>query len=63
MKRERKGARKEIRADSAFIANLKAKKTRESDAHRKRKTKELMAGLGDQEGDCRKLQKSKKHLK
>ncbi len=63
MRRETKGARKEIRADAAFIANLRAKQTRETDAYRKRKTKELLAGLGDQEGDFRKLQKKKKHMK
>ena len=36
---------------------------RDADATRKRKTKELLSGLGNQEGDWRKMQKKRKHMK
>ena len=36
---------------------------READATRKRKTKELISGLSNREGNWRKLQKKRKHMK
>ncbi|CAB4056288.1 NOP14 [Lepeophtheirus salmonis] len=60
IKREMKGAKKDIRADSAFLAKQKAKELRQRDEERQRKTKEILSGLGNQEGDYRKIVNSKK---
>merc|ERR1719319_852386 len=59
LKRERKGAKKEIRQDAAFIANTKAKEARKKDTERKERTKNIMSNLGQQEGDFRKMLKKK----
>jgi len=60
LKRERKGAKKEIRADAAFLANTKAKEARNKDLERRERTKNIMSNLGQQEGDFRKMLKKKK---
>ncbi|XP_059084097.1 nucleolar protein 14-like [Tigriopus californicus] len=62
-KREKKGAKKEIRADAAFIASQKAKDRRELDLERTKKTKAILSSLGNQEGDVRKLQRKKSRMK
>ena len=36
---------------------------RAADSARKMKTKELLSGLGNQEGDWRKMQRKRKHMK
>jgi len=60
LKQERKGARKEIRADNAFLATQRAKLSRAKDADRQEKTKAIFSGLASQEGDYKKLLKTKK---
>ena len=57
---ERKGARKEIRADNAFLASQRAKLARAKDLDRQEKTKAIFSGLASQEGDYKKLLKKKK---
>ncbi len=63
IKREQKGARKDLRADTAFLARQKAKDQREKDADRMRKTKAILGGLGAQEGEYRQFQRQKKKKK
>ena len=63
LKREKKGARKDLRADASFIARQKAKERQEKDADRMQKTKAIMAGLGGQEGEFRQIQRQKKKKK
>ena len=60
LKREKKGARKDLRADSAFLARLKAKEKRDKDTDRMAKTKAILGGLGGQEGEYRQMQRQKK---
>ena len=60
LKRERKGAKKDLRADTAFLAKQKAKEKREKDADRMQRTKAIMSGLGSQEGEFRQFQRQKK---
>jgi nucleolar protein 14 len=60
IKQERKGARKEIRKDVAFLAVQKAKERRQKDDDRRLKTKSLMASLANQEGDFQTIQRKKK---
>lgn len=60
LKREKKGARKDLRADSAFLARLKAKDKRDKDTDRMVKTKAILGGLGGQEGEYRQMQRQKK---
>jgi len=60
VKQERKGARKEIRQDTAFLASEKAKDARRKDLERQEKTKSIFSGLANQEGDYNKLLKKKK---
>ena len=57
---EKKGARKEIRKDTAFLAAQKAAELRAKDADRRQKTKDLLNSLANQEGDYQKLQRKKK---
>ncbi len=63
MKREKKGAKKDLRADTAFLAKQKFKEQREKDAERMAKTKRIMSGLGGQEGEYRQFQRQKKKKK
>ena len=60
LKRERKGAKKDLRADTAFLAKQKAKEKRERDVDRMQRTKAIMSGLGSQEGEFRQFQRQKK---
>ena len=60
LKREKKGAKKDLRADSAFLAKQKAKEKRDKDSERMRKTKAILSGLGSQEGEFRQFQRQKK---
>ena len=60
LKQEKKGARKEIRQDTAFLANQKMKEQKMKDADRQAKTKALFGSLASQEGDYKKLLKKKK---
>eukprot|EP00095_Tigriopus_kingsejongensis_P002460 maker-scaffold1069_size64751-snap-gene-0.13 protein:Tk02460 transcript:maker-scaffold1069_size64751-snap-gene-0.13-mRNA-1 annotation:"nucleolar protein 14 homolog" len=62
-KREKKGAKKDIRADAAFLATQKAKDRRERDLERMKRTKDILSGLGNQEGEVRQLEKKKKRMK
>ena len=57
---ERKGARKEIRQDNAFLASQRAKEARSKDEDRQERTKEIFSGLANQEGDYNKMLKKKK---
>jgi len=54
---EKKGARKEIRKDMAFLANQKAKETKRKDEERREKTRIIMNQLQSQEGDYQTLQR------
>lgn len=63
LKREKKGAKKDLRADAAFLARLKSKEKRDKDADRMAKTKAILGGLGGQEGEYRQMQKQKKKKK
>ena len=60
VKQERKGARKEIRKDVAFLAAQKARERKLKDEDRMAKTKSLMASLANQEGDFQALHRKKK---
>ena len=60
LKQEKKGARKEIRQDTAFLASQKWKEQRLKDEDRQAKTKALFGSLASQEGDYKKLLKKKK---
>ena len=60
LKQEKKGARKEIRQDTAFLANQRVKEQKLKDADRQAKTKALFSSLASQEGDYKKLLKKKK---
>ena len=48
---------------SVLNATKFVNQSREADDIRKRKTKELLSGLGNQEGDWRKMQRKRKHMK
>ena len=63
VKREKKSAKKDLRKDTAFLAKQKAKEAREKDQERIRKTRNIMSGLGSQEGEYRKFLASKKKKK
>ena len=60
LKQEKKGARKEIRQDTAFLASQRMREQRQKDEDRQTKTKALFASLANQEGDYNKLLKKKK---
>ena len=57
LKQEKKGARKEIRQDTAFLATERFREQRQKDKDRADKTKALFADLASQEGDYKKLLK------
>lgn len=59
LKRERKGAKREIQRDTAFLARQQLMETLQSDAERKRKVNQIMAGLQSQESDHKKLKLKK----
>ncbi|XP_071089794.1 nucleolar protein 14-like isoform X2 [Haliotis cracherodii] len=60
VKKEMKGAMREIRKDSQFLARHQQQETLERDSDRKRKVKVLYGHLANQEGDYNKLKKKKK---
>ncbi|XP_041826562.1 nucleolar protein 14 [Melanotaenia boesemani] len=59
-KKEFKGALREIRKDSRFLAREKLNETMKRDAERKRKVKELFGSLATQEGEWKALKRKKK---
>ncbi|KAK6185807.1 hypothetical protein SNE40_007956 [Patella caerulea] len=59
-KREMKGAVRDIRRDSQFLARHQLKETLQRDSDRKRKVKALYSSLANQEGEVRALTKMKK---
>ena len=63
LKREKKGAKKDLRADSAFLAKLKYKEKRDKDQDRLFKTKAILGGLGSQEGEYRTFLREKQKKK
>ncbi|CAF3374419.1 unnamed protein product [Rotaria sp. Silwood1] len=58
-KRELKSATRTLVLDNQFIAREELKQQMEKDAQRKRKVKDIHAQLSMQEGEYRKLQKTK----
>jgi len=60
LKQEKKGARKEIRQDTAFLASQRMKEARMKDEERQSRTKALFSSLANQEGDYKKMLKKKK---
>lgn len=59
-KKEFKGALREIRKDSRFLAREKLNETLTRDAERKRKVKELFGSLATQEGEWKALKRKKR---
>ncbi|XP_017262985.1 nucleolar protein 14 [Kryptolebias marmoratus] len=59
-KKEFKGALREIRKDTRFLAREKLDEVMSRDAERKRKVKELLGGLATQEGEWKALKRKKK---
>ena len=60
---EKKGAKKEIRKDMAFLSTQKYKQMRQIDDERKEKTARILNNLAEQEGDYNKLKKEAGKLK
>ena len=56
-KKEMKGAVRELKKDTRFLARQKLSEVMERDAERKRKVKEIMGGLAHQEGDYKKMKR------
>ncbi|XP_014822341.1 PREDICTED: nucleolar protein 14 [Poecilia mexicana] len=59
-KKEFKGALREIRKDSRFLAREKLSEVMNRDAERKRKVKELLGSLATQEGEWKALKRKKR---
>ncbi|XP_008324317.1 nucleolar protein 14 [Cynoglossus semilaevis] len=59
-KKEFKGALREIRKDSRFLAREKLSEVMNRDSDRKRKVKELMGSLATQEGEWKALKRKKR---
>lgn len=59
LKRERKGAKREIQRDTAYLARQQLMETLQSDAERKRKVNQIMAGLQMQESEHKKFKLKK----
>ncbi|XP_053407134.1 nucleolar protein 14-like [Mercenaria mercenaria] len=59
-KKEMKGAVRELKKDTRFLARQKLHETMEKDFERKRKVKEIMGGLAHQEGDYKKMKRGVK---
>ncbi|XP_060792007.1 nucleolar protein 14 [Neoarius graeffei] len=59
-KKEFKGALREIRKDTRFLAHTKLSDTLRRDTERKRKVKELYGSLASQEGEWKALKKKKR---
>lgn len=60
LKKEKKGALREIRRDNAFLSKLKIKKQMESDKERKQKVKEILSGASIQQGELNALDRKRK---
>uniref|UniRef100_T1IJG7 Nucleolar protein 14 n=1 Tax=Strigamia maritima TaxID=126957 RepID=T1IJG7_STRMM len=60
VKRETKGALRELRRDNQFLAQHQLQEQIDRDADRKRKVKELYSVLSNQEGDYKSLMKKKR---
>ncbi|CAF4104064.1 unnamed protein product, partial [Rotaria magnacalcarata] len=58
-KREVKSVSRELVRDNQFISREELRQQMEKDAHRKRKVKDIQAEISMQEGEYRKLQKTK----
>ncbi|CAO1634742.1 unnamed protein product [Sympodiomycopsis kandeliae] len=63
IKKERKGAVRELRKDSQFLAQERAREKRAEDADYKRKMGKIMAGLGEERSEEKQLAKEKARLK
>lgn len=63
LKREYRGAVRELRRDNRFLAKQKMIETRNKDKQRQQKTKRLMATLMGQQADSNKLARQKKKMK
>ncbi|XP_076458056.1 nucleolar protein 14-like [Babylonia areolata] len=59
VKKEFKGALREIRKDTQFLANQKLEETKKKDAERQGKLKRIYADLSNQEGEVRALKRLK----
>lgn len=59
IKREMKGAIREVRRDSSFLANLKIKEQIKSDVERKRKVKEIFGDAAVQQSEFNKMKRKK----
>ncbi|KAG9354145.1 hypothetical protein JZ751_012269 [Albula glossodonta] len=59
-KKEFKGALREIRKDTKFLAREKLTEIMNRDAERKRKVKELFGSLATQEGEWKSLKRKKR---
>lgn len=63
VKKERKGAVRELRKDSQFLAQERANERRAEDAEYKRKMGKIIAGLGEERSEEKQLAKEKARLK
>jgi nucleolar protein 14 len=59
-KKEMKGAVRELRKDTEFVARKKLKDIKRGDLEYKKKIATIMGDLGNQEGDARRLEKAKR---
>ena len=59
IKREMKGAIREVRRDTAFLAKLKIKEQIKSDQERKRKVKEIFGDAAVQQSEFNKMKRQK----
>lgn len=59
-KKEMKGAMRELKKDTKFLAREKLSKQMKLDEARKRKVREIMGGLAHQEGEYKKLKLGKR---
>ena len=57
LKRETKGAKREIRRDNAFITKVKIKQQITADRERKRKVDQIYREAGDQQHELRQFKK------
>lgn len=59
IKKEMKGAVREVRRDTAFLAKLKIKEQIKSDVERKRKVKEIFGDAAVQQSEFNKMKRKK----
>eukprot|EP00051_Salpingoeca_urceolata_P021036 m.323177 g.323177 ORF g.323177 m.323177 type:complete len:126 (-) comp19723_c0_seq6:67-444(-) len=60
LKKEQKGAIRELRKDAAFMAKVQLGEMREADSERRQKRKQIDALLGQQAGEMKQYTKGKK---